>query len=186
MNFGNGFTYIEPSDFAQLEDGIYTVAIDSVTDDTYSNGNVYLTVHLRIKDHANAYPNTITINDRPKVGTFKANGTQITEKDAENWDKSTSRFFDCFGFLPNERNFNNVMTWKNKIGLVKCAPKYDANEPDNKSKKYKALFPQLPGKTENTSAAIPQRTTPEATAQAIAKETGGVVVSGGFPEDISF
>ena len=173
-----GFVYTQSK--PTLPDGIYKAKILKAEPKRYNNGNWFCELTIEVEGHKGFNPNTIAVNDRPKIGELKANGNPITEEDCTKWDRKHSRFLDAFGIdaskggLPRE--------WVGHSGKVKCVPQYDKNEPDNKSKKFKELIPTL--EEENgpvqESAAAPQagsykpkvETTPAA--------------NNDFPEDIPF
>lgn len=154
----NGYTPVESNPV--LADGIYKMRIANVEEKHFPSGDGYFDITVQIYNHPGATPNKIMINEAPTVGAIKSNGNPVTEDDHTRWCREFTRFFDCFGIPRGNWATNN---WINKEGYCKVAPQYDANEPDKKSKKYKAIFPQAPEKAatvENTTAA-PQGESPE-------------------------
>lgn len=144
MIFQN-YHYEKPENPA-LEVGDYLCRIDSATDKTSNNGNVYVEVKLAIHDHPGANPNMIQLFDIPSKTDVKANGQPVTDDDIKKACQKLSKFLDCFGIDP--KFASNLAAWKGHTGTCHCDWQYDPNEHDHKSKKYKQLFPMLPKKTE--------------------------------------
>lgn len=175
-----GFIYRQTK--PQLADGIYHCKIVKAEPKKYNNGNWFCELTVEVDGHKDYVPNTIVINDRPVVGNLKANGNPITEDDCERWDRTHSRFLDAFGI--DSRAGSTPRSWVGCSGNVKCAPQYDKNEADGKSKKYKELFPTLeqPGITAASAANLFQGSVVSETKKETKKETKDE----GFPEDIPF
>lgn len=161
ITFGNGYTPVEGSQ--SLDVGDYKAKIVNLTLDHYNNGNQYLNVVVEIEGHEGAFPNTITLNDRPVIGTMKASGYPVEEKDVTKWDKAMTRFFDSFGIT---RGDFNMKGWQNKVGTVHCDWQYDPTEDDKKSKKFKQLTPIVPKKSSAGN-----------TVETVVNVLGGTVVS---------
>lgn len=158
----NGYYPVEG--FQVLEDGLYRMKITAVKEGHYPSGDGYFEISVTAAGFPGSSPNKILMNEAPKVGATKANGNPVTKEDFERWCKDFTRFFDCFGIT---RGNWYSSQWIGKEGICKVAPQYDKNEPDNKSKKYKTIYPQLP-QTEGdkrpfeTASATPAEATPEA------------------------
>lgn len=150
--FGQGY---RPLRSLQLEDGEFTFTIITAEQKRDRNGEPYIEAELRA-DGKNGYsPNRIFFSDRPRLGFFKANGKPVELKDLDRWDRDLTRFFNCFGIREGDFIPEN---WRGKRGLCKVAPQYDPNEPDKKSKRYKAIFPQV---KENPPAVSAEEDFPE-------------------------
>lgn len=134
MSFGEGYT-VQRS--MTLPNGEYECIIRSV-EEKQGNYGKYIQITVQARGKKGWTPNMILYNERPVVGTWKQNNTQVTEEDCKRWDRQLTTFFDAFGIEPGNWNYS---TWVNKIGWCKVAEQYDKNEPDKKSKKYKELFP---------------------------------------------
>ena len=133
----NGYYPVEG--FQVLEDGLYRMKITAVKEGHYPSGDGYFEISVTAAGFPGSSPNKILMNEAPKVGATKANGNPVTKEDFEKWCRDFTRFFDCFGITRGN--------W------CKVAPQYDKNEPDNKSKKYKTIYPQLPQAESKQSAA---------------------------------
>lgn len=163
FTFGTGYTPVEAS--SGLDVGDYRAKIVNLTVDHYNNGNQFLNVVVEIEGHAGCLPNTIVLNDRPVLGTVKASGYAVEDKDVEKWDKAMTRFFDSFGINRGDFNMKN---WQNKVGTVHCDWQYDPTEDDKKSKKYKQLTPivrkgNAPSVAPSTEAKVSVAPSPSAT-----------------------
>lgn len=158
MSFGANYTpvYTAP----QLEDGIYNAMIESAGIDKYGERETCKVV-VKVAGKPGYNPNTIWLNDTPKIGEVKANGNPITQEDIDRANRQLTTFFKCFGI--QEGNFNFAQ-WKGKTGTIKVAPQYDKNEADKKSKIYKQIIPQLP-KESDTATQPPVVTTGTAKAE---------------------
>lgn len=132
----NGYTVVRSQ---TLPDGEYECIIRSAEEKNGNYGN-YIEVTVQARGKKGWTPNKILLNEAPVLGKVKNNGKTINDDDLRRWNREMTTFFDCFGITPG--NFIPE-TWVNKIGWCKVAPQYDSNEPDNKSKKYKALYPQV-------------------------------------------
>lgn len=139
MNFGYGYSPVESTKV--LDVGTYECQIVDVQIDHYNNGNQFLKVIFAVNGERDIQPNMLVLNDRPVLNDLKASGQPITQDDVKKWDKSMTKFFDCFGITRGSFNFKD---WQFKKGLCKCNWQYDKNEPDHKSKTYKEFYPVLP------------------------------------------
>lgn len=132
----NGYTPVRSQ---TLPNGEYECIIRSAIEKEGNYGN-YIEVTVQARGKKGWTPNKILLNEAPVLGTQKYNGKVTTEDDLRRWNRDMTTFFDCFGITPG--NFV-VETWVNKIGWCKVTEQYDPNEEDKKSKKYKALYPQV-------------------------------------------
>ena len=146
----SGYYPVESSQV--LPDGIYRMKIQKCEEKKFPSGDGYVEITMQIYQHSGATPNKLFMNEAPVVGRTKNNGQQVTQEDLERWCREFTKFFDCFGIERGNFNFNS---WIGKEGSCRVAAQYDASEPDKKSKKYKGLYPQTPGK------AAAQKETPE-------------------------
>ena len=146
----SGYYPVESSQV--LPDGIYRMKIQKCEEKKFPSGDGYIEVTMSVYQHNGATPNRLFLTEAPIVGKMKSNGQTVSQEDFERWCREFTQFFDCFGI---ERGNFNTASWKGKDGFCKVAPQYDAKEPDKKSKKYKCLYPQTPGK------AAAQKETPE-------------------------
>lgn len=138
INFGNGYSVVESTKV--LEVGDYECQIVDIQLDHYNNGNQFLKVVFSVDGNKDIQPNCTILNDRPVLNDLKANGQPITDEDLKKWDKSMTKFFDCFGITRGDFNFKN---WQFKKGVCHCDWQYDKNEPDKKSKLYKQFTPKI-------------------------------------------
>lgn len=146
-----GYGYQEVRDDV-LEVGNYNAKIVNVEVKKYNNGNEFVMLTFNIQGHSpDCKPNTMVINDRPKKGEIKASGSPVDDKDLAKWDKSMTRFFDCFGIAKGDFNFKN---WLGKNGEVSCNWQYDASEQDKKSKKFKEFTPVANKNSNNGGASV--------------------------------
>lgn len=133
-----GQNYYPVQGTPQLEDGEYEAQIVNVEVLKYSNGNDYVKVTVAIKGHPGCAPDNFVINEAPQLGAIKANGNPVTKEDVDRANRKITRFFNSFNIRDGNFNFTE---WKHHIGWVRCAAQYDKNEPDGKSKQFKALTP---------------------------------------------
>lgn len=171
MAFGENFApvYTAPT----LEDGEYRARILKSELNQYKSGDEYVHVTVEIAGKKGYNPNSIFLNEAPKIGAMKANGQPVTQDDVDRTNRQITTFFECFGITVGDFDFSH---WKGKVGTVKIAPQYDKNEPDHKSKSFKQIFPQKPKAEEAKPAPTP--------APAPKKEEAKA--DEGFPEDIPF
>lgn len=187
MAFGENFQaiYTPP----QIDDGEYTAKIDKAELDVWPSGDDFCRVTVSIKGHPGEQPSTIILNSAPRIGQTKANGQPVTQKDIDRVNKALTLFFECFGIQPG--NFN-LPTWKDHVGTVKVAPRYDKNESDHKSKSYKDIFPQAPKKQGAAAPAVQPQSPRQQLAQAgdafgqLPPAPDPTPSGAGFPEDIPF
>lgn len=132
-----------------LENGLYECMIMRAEEKSNPNGN-YIEVTVQARGKKGYTPNKIFFHEAP-VKTPPEYWGEDEKKKMSRWNRDFTRFFDCFGIAPGDFNISN---WVRKIGWCKVAEQYDANEPDKKSKKFKALYPQAPEAMEN-NAPIP-------------------------------
>lgn len=176
----NGY---QPERSQTLANGMYEMIIRSATEKTNGTGN-YIEVELQARGKRGWTPNKIFFNEAPVVGTYKRNGNPITEDDLKRWNREMTTFFDCFKITAGDFNVNS---WVGKIGWCKVAEQYDANEPDKKSKKFKAIYPQVMEKEEQPMPASAPTVTAPAPAQPEEYQTAPETVTPpDFPEDIPF
>ena len=181
MAFGENYqpVYTAP----QLEDGEYRARIVTTLLGTYPSGDEYAAVKVEYAGKAGYGPNLIFLNSAPKIGQVKANGQQVTQKDVDRVNRQITTFFECFGIPVGDFDFAH---WKGRVGTVRIAPQYDKDEPDHKSKSFKAIYPQKPkADGQQPAAAQPQQAQtppPPDPTPANASPTA----SGEFPEDIPF
>lgn len=125
-----------PRESMQLENGEYRFRIRGVSQERYNSGGYYLKITCDVSGHPGAVPNVLTYNERPRLGTYKANGNPVEQKDLDRWDRDMTVFFDSFGI--NRGDFETAH-WIGKIGNGRVNWQYDPHEPDKKSKKYKEI-----------------------------------------------
>ena len=159
MAFGQNYYPVETPEFLTLENGDYTAMIVSAVKKTNQNGDEYADLTVKIKGFDGYNPNHILLNEAPKLGAIKNNGSPVSKEDVDRANGKLTRFFKAFGI--QDGNFN-LQTWVNHVGTVHCDWQYDPNEPDKKSKKYKQLFPKVSG---TTSAPPAQPAKPQSQSQ---------------------
>jgi aspartate aminotransferase-like enzyme len=66
-----------PRESMQLENGEYRFRIRGVSQERYNSGGYYLKITCDVSGHPGAMPNVLTDNERPRLGTYKANGNPV-------------------------------------------------------------------------------------------------------------
>jgi hypothetical protein len=146
MSFGSNYYPVYREESKQLESGDYTARITGAVIKEFPSKDEYVEVTVEIDGYKGCKPDKILLSEAPVLGATKANGNTVTKEDVDKANGKITRFFQCFGI--KDGNFN-ILQWKGKTGTVHCDWQYDKNEPDQKSKKYKQLFPKV---TDATSA----------------------------------
>ena len=156
--------------------------IRSASEKSNGSGN-YIEVEVQARGKRGWLPNKIFFNEAPVVGSYKRNGNSVTEEDLKRWNREMTTFFDCFGIAPGDFNCSS---WVGKIGFCKVAEQYDANEPDKKSKKFKAIYPQTPEKEEQPMPSTAPVNAPAPVQPEEYQPAPETVTPPDFPEDIPF